>query len=333
MYGNNNMYGDLFGNDAIARRELRANDAYTFLIKELEKIDDKIREPLSGTDWVRDMPVITGGGLVESIAGIDVTYGSSGGIEDNLIYEAANEIPVIQAEMSKHVAKTYNFAEYMSFSTLEMEKMRMVGRDPETFLNRGIRLHCDKTVDRNVYVGFTRTGSTGLVNNPDIDRMSAQPRTAGGTNTTWAEKSADDILRDINRVLSSVWHKCDCSQDALPNHILVPVEQFGALVTRKVSDDSERSILTYVLENNLTNQQGGKLVISPCKWLKEAGTGGTDRMVVYMNDVERICYHLTQPLKRMQTEYAGMRVRIPYMCQFSEVRFLYPDTVAYMDGI
>ena len=54
---------------------LKANDSYTFLMKELEKVDEKILEPLAGTDWPRDMPVITGGGLLESIVSIDVTYG------------------------------------------------------------------------------------------------------------------------------------------------------------------------------------------------------------------------------------------------------------------
>ena len=71
---------------------LAANDSYTFLMKELEKVDDVILEPLSGTDWPRDMPVITGGGLLESIASIDVTYASSGGEDDNLFFEAANDI-------------------------------------------------------------------------------------------------------------------------------------------------------------------------------------------------------------------------------------------------
>ena len=60
-----------------AMRRLAAGDSYTFLMKELEKVDDVILEPLSGTDWPRDMPVITGGGLLESIASIDVTYASS----------------------------------------------------------------------------------------------------------------------------------------------------------------------------------------------------------------------------------------------------------------
>ena len=313
-------------------RRLAAGDSYTFLMKELEKVDDVILEPLTGTDWPRDMPVITGGGLLESIASIDVTYASSGGDDDNLFFEAANDIPVIQADMSKSVARTFNFAEYMAFSVLEKEKMVQVGRDPETFLNKGIRLHCDKVIDRNVYRGFSKVSSTGLVNNPNVTRSSAAPHTPGGNDTQWSVKTADEILDDINTAISSVWAANDCSGDALPNHILIPVEQFGQLVTRKVSDDSERSILTYVLENNLAAQQGGDLVISPCKWCRQAGTGNTDRMVVYANRVDRICFNLTQPLRRMETEYADMRIKIPYFAQFSEVRFLYPTTVRYMDA-
>ena len=98
---------------------LSASDSYTFLMKELEKVDEKINEPLTGTDWPRDMPVFTGGGMLESIVAVDVTYGSSGRDEDNLIFDATNVIPVIQADMSQSVARCFNFAEYMSFPTLE----------------------------------------------------------------------------------------------------------------------------------------------------------------------------------------------------------------------
>ena len=315
----------------VVRRRLAGNDAYTFLMKELEKVDDVILEPLTATEWPRDMPVITGGGLIESVASIDVTYASTGGDDDNLFFDMANDIPVIQADMSKSVARTFNFAEYMAFSVVEREKMMGIGRDPETFLNKGIRLHCDKLIDRNVYKGFSKVSSTGLVNNPTVTRLSSAIG-AGGT-TNWADKTADEILEDINKTISTLWKENDCSSDALPNHILIPVEQFGLLVTRKVSDDSERSILTYVLENNMTTQQGGQLIISPCKWCTRAGSGNTDRMVVYCNRIDRICFNLTQPLRRMETEYAEMRIKIPYIAQFSEVRFLYPSTVRYMDGI
>ena len=179
-------------------------------------------------------------------------------------------------------------------------------------------------IDRNCYQGFEKVNSTGLVNNPGIARISASTGVGGGTR--WSQKTADEILNDINSAISALWRDNDCSIDALPNHILVPVEQFGALVTRKVSDDSERSILSYVLENNLTTQQGGELIISPCKWCSRVGSSRSDRMVVYCNRIDRICFNLTQPLRRMETEYAEMRIKIPYIAQFSEVRFLYPST-------
>ncbi len=314
-------------------RRLAANDSYLFLMKELEKVDETILEPLSSTDWPRDMPVVTGGGLLESVASVDITYASTGMDDDNLFMDAANNIPVIQADLSKSVARCFNFAEYMAFNVMEKEKMLSVGRDPETFLNKGIRLHCDKVIDRNVYSGFSKVSSTGLVNNPNVTRSSAAPHTPGGSDTQWSGKTADEILADINTAISAVWAANDCSGDALPNHILIPVQQFGMLVTRKVSDDSERSILTYVLENNLTAQQGGSLTISPCKWCAAAGSSNSDRMVVYMNRVDRVCFNLTQPLRRMDTEYSEMRIKIPYIAQFSEVRFLYPSTVRYLDGI
>lgn len=62
-----------------------AKDSYVFMIGELEKVDEVIKEPLAGTTWPRDMPVVTGGGMVESIASIDVSYNSSGKNSDNLI--------------------------------------------------------------------------------------------------------------------------------------------------------------------------------------------------------------------------------------------------------
>ena len=312
-------------------RQMATRDSYAFLMKELEKVDETILEPLTGTDWPRDMPVITGGGLIESVASIDVIYASTGKEDDNLFFDAANDIPVIQADLSKSIARTFNFAEYMSFGWTEREKMMSIGRDPETFLNKGIRLHCDKIIDQNVYRGFAKVNSTGLCNSPQITRTSAWPG-AGGS-AAWQSKTANEILADINRAMSAVWKDNDCSSDALPNHILVPVEQFGLLVSRKVSDDSEKSIMSFVLENNIAAQQGKELVISPCKWCTQIGTGSSDRMVVYMNRVDRICFNLTQPLRRMQTEYAEMRIKVPYIAQFSEVRFLYPSTVRYVDGI
>ena len=308
-------------------------DGYTFLEKQLEKMDAKILEPLESTSWPRDMPVETGGGFLENISSIDVEYATTGGDENSLIMEAANDIPVMQADFGKTTWKVFNWAHYFRVPYLQKEKLTQIGTNIEEVLNKGVRLYHDKTVDRNVYKGFVKVGSTGLINNAAVTRVTADPHTALGSDTTWAQKTADDILNDINKAISAIWEANDCSPDAIPNHILIPVEQFGALVSRKVGVTGDKSIMTFIMENNLAKQQGVDLVISPCKWCKAAGTDSSDRMVVYINDVSKIKFNLTAPLKRLTTEIADLQYKVPFVSAFSEVRFLYPTTVRYVDGI
>lgn len=310
------------------------SDAYAFLEKQLEIIDPVIKEPLSGTDWPRDMPVRTGGGFVENVSIIDVAYASTGGEDENALFvENGNDIPIMQADFNKEVARMFNFQEYMRIGYVEQQKFRKLAQNLEDTMNKGIRLHLDKIIDKNVYRGFSKVKSTGLINNANITRGTVAPHTSGGTDTEWDNKTADEILQDVNKAITSVWTANDCASDGMPNHILIPVEQFGSIVTRKVSDDSERSILTYVLENNIAVQQGGTLVISPCKWCNGAGTGGTDRMVTYINQEERVRFTLSVPLQRLDTEIRNMAFHTPFVSQFSEVQFVYPTTVRYDDGI
>ncbi len=127
----------MFRTPAPIRRRVAVNDAYTFLLSELEKVDEQIQYPLSGTEWPQHMPAISGDGLVESISSVDVTYASTGGDEDNLIFEGTNDIPVIQADMSKTVARTINWAEYMSF--LNMEKLIQCKNGQEPLKSKGLR--------------------------------------------------------------------------------------------------------------------------------------------------------------------------------------------------
>ena len=123
------------------------------------------------------------------------------------------------------------------------------------------------------------------------------------------------------------------AEDALPNQILIPVYQFGQLVTRKVGTTGDKSILTYIEENNIVTKQGKELKIYPCKYCYHAGTGSTDRMVVYINDVDKIRFHQTAPLRRLNTEISNLAFKTPYVAQVSEVEFCYPTTVYYVDGI
>lgn len=306
-----------------------------FLVGELEKRDEKLHEPLTSITWPRDMPVKTGGGWVDSVSVFDVSYASAGGTNGGLMGPESNDLPIMQADIGKDSYKTFQWGHILKVPLIDQQRLQKIGRNLDDVLTKGLHLVHDKKLDESVYTGFVSHGSYGLVNDPQITTVSAAPHTASGTDTQWSKKSADEILTDVNRVLLETWAACEYDLSGMANHILIPPENYAHLVATKVGVTGDKSILQFLLENNLGRNQGIDLVISPCQWCKGAGTGSANRMVAYCNDYDRVRFDITVPLQRMLTQASAEHLAYltPYVTQFSEIQWPYRTHAMYMDGI
>lgn len=305
-----------------------------FLISELEKRDNLIREPLKSVTYARDITVRVGGGWVDDVSSVSVEYGITGGSDSGVILAGgSNGIPMLQANFDKETFKAHAIGFGVRTKWVDVQKGKATGRNLDNVLTNGARLVYDKHLDSNLYVGFTALGTTGLVNNANVTATTAA--TGGGGSTTWALKTADEILADINTLITNIWDACGNDLDAFPNHILIPFAQFNLIATKPVTAAADKSILEYVKEKNIGNEYGVKLFIGGCNFCKSAGTGSTDRMVGYVNK-ERFCaMDELQPLTRGMTsanasEFAYDTV---YAGNVSEAELFYTEAIAYMDGI
>ncbi len=305
-----------------------------FLEGQLEKIDHKLREPLTSTWWARDIVAKTGGGFVEYTSAYDVSYTTTGGNSNGIMGGETNELPIMQADISKEIYKVFNWGHVLRVPFIDQQKLQKIGRDLESILNNGLKLVYDKTLDINVYEGFAEYGTYGLVNNPNVIAKTAAT-SADGTTTAWTKKTPDEILSDINGAITATWVNSEYDLSGMANHILIPPEQYSTLVERKVSNDASKSILTYLLENNIGKEQGITLFIGPCPFLKGAGTGGTDRMMAYVNDEDKVRFSITVPMTRLQVEASVTQLSYlsAFVAQFGQVEFLYLQPVQYIDGI
>lgn len=305
-----------------------------FLEGQLEKIDPKLREPLTSTWWARDIVAKTGGGFVEYTSAYDVSYATTGGNSNGIMGGETNELPIMQADISKEIYKVFNWGHVLRVPFIDQQKLQKIGRDLESILNNGLKLVYDKTLDINVYEGFAEYGTYGLVNNPNVIAKTAAT-SADGTTTAWTKKTPDEILSDINGAITATWVNSEYDLSGMANHILIPPEQYSTLVERKVSNDASKSILTYLLENNIGKEQGVTLFIGPCPFLKGAGTGGTDRMMAYVNDEDKVRFSITVPMTRLQVEASVTQLSYlsAFVAQFGQVEFLYLQPVQYIDGI
>jgi hypothetical protein len=317
---------------------LRMNDAaigtgLAFLIGELEKRDQKLYEPLTSVTWQRDIVAKTGGGWVEYTSNLFSDYSTTGSQAGGFIGAETNDIPVMQANITKDNWKVFTWSNILRVPFVSQQLMQHVGRSLDDILDKGIKLNYNKDIDYLVYNGFTELDAPGLLNNPNIISELAPAGGAGGT--TWATKTADEILSDVNQIVNETWEASEYDLTGMANHILIDPANYSLIVGRKVSEAGNISILEYLLNNNIANNQGIDLVIVPCRWCYQAGTSGTNRMMAYVNDEDRVNFDLPVPLGRVLTQpsVTDMAYMTAFAAQIGQVKFLYSQCARYMDAI
>ena len=306
-----------------------------FLTSELEKRDPLIRKPLTSVTYPRDININVGGGWVDYVSAMSVAYGITGGSENGPVTAGgANGLPIVQASVDKGVYKAHSFATALRVMFVDMQKSNYIGRSLDQLLTDGVRLTYDKHMDANVYVGLSDYGTTGLVNNPDATETTVG-NNAAGNSSKWTDKTPVEILKDINNAITQVWTAAEYDTEAMPNHILLPYEQYTYILNTMVTNLATETIMDYVLKNNVAAKNGGNLYIGATKWCKGAGTGKKDRMVVYVNHKRYVNVDELVTLTRAMTQpnAANFCYDTAYAANISEVQVFYPQTIAYFDGI
>lgn len=305
-----------------------------FLASELEKRDPLIRKPLTSITYPRDIPIETGGGWVDYVSAMSVAYGLTGGSGSGAVQAGgSNGLPVVQANVDKGLFKAHVFAVTLRVMFQDMQRANFIGRSIDQMLTDGVRMSYDKHNDQNVYMGLTEYGTTGLLNNPDVTETTVADGAKGNGN--WITKTPAEILNDVNTAITQTWAQAEYDLDALPNHILLPYEQYTHILNTPVSDLAAKSIYDYIMENNVASKNGGNLFIGATRWCKGAGAGDTDRMVVYCNHKRFVKLDELVPLNRVMSSpnVENVCYDTAYMANVSEVQVFYPQTMMYWDNI
>ncbi|WP_088832726.1 DUF2184 domain-containing protein [Paenibacillus tyrfis] len=321
------------GGGLIPTNDAAISGGMAFLTGELEKRDPRLLEPLSSVTWMRDIVSKTGGGWVDFTSNQFIDYATTGGNENGIIGGATNDIPIIQANTSKDLYKVFVFANILKVPFVDQQKLKNIGHNLDEILDKGIRTNYNKSIDNIVYTGIPAASVYGLVNNPYITAAAVAAGADG--KTQWAFKTPDEILNDVNQVMTATWADSEYDLTGMANHILIPPIQYTYITSTKVSMAADKSILQYLLDNNIGKNQGVDLEIVPSRWCTGAGTGSKDRMVAYVNDEDRVNFDLTVPLSRVMTQpnVTAMSYLTAYAAQIGQVKVLYTQCARYADGI
>lgn len=317
-----------------------------FLVGELERLDQTMHEPLFEVSWGRDIDLREDVTIADEVSSFTLTtYGSAGnlgtgnGIGNGKAWmgKTSDQIGGVGIDIAKIPNPLRPWGLELKYDILELESSARVGRPIDRQKYDAIQTKHQMDIDEQVYVGDTSMGDTGLINSSLVTNLSNVANGAGG-NSKWSTKTPDEILTDFNEVINSAWAASGFK--VMPSRILLPTDRFGYIGTAKVSNAGNVSILKYVLENNIAVASGsGKIDIVPVKWCNGGGAGGTigdtsttSRMVAYTKEVKRVRYPMTL-LNKTPIQYDSMYQKCVYYCRLGVLEVVYPETLAYRDGI
>jgi hypothetical protein len=113
-----------------------------------------------------------------------------------------------------------------------------------------------------------------------------------------------------------------------PDTMLLPIDLYAYVATTPLQSGSDTTILTFFLKNSPWVKQ-----VEPWEKLSTAGSGSTNRMVVYKRDPSKLQLVIPQEYEEFPPVPKGLTADIACHARIGGVRCFYPMSVVYADGV
>lgn len=211
------------------------------------------------------------------------------------------------------------------------QAMMIPGNNLSTDRADAARRAYEEFVEQVAFFGDTLKGWEGLVNNSGVTRVDAA-NDGTGSSRLWSDKTEDQIIRDINDVLSGIFSTSKMVEMA--DTLLLPVDAVNILATKRIGNTAQ-SVMDYVKNYNVYTQNTGQpLLIRGVNGLEDAGSSGTGRMVAYRRDPRVVKMHIPMRHRFLPVWQTGpITFDVPGIFRLGGVEIRRPGSVRYVDGI
>ena len=242
-----------------------------------------------------------------------------------VIADYAKDFPRVDIYGEEKAVKVKGIGDSYGYSIKEIRASQRTGKNLDQRRAITARRAHDEMMNRMALKSNTADGTFGLLDFPGITEVTLQ---ADGTSSskTWASKTPDQIVRDINDLVNAVMEPTSARE--VPDTLLLPIAQYNDLASRRIGEAGEKTLMRYILDNSP--------YIKKIDWLSELknfGAGGTNRALVGRFDEEHLTLEIPQPFEQFEAQQEGMEFTIPCHSECAGTIIYYPLAFAYADGI
>jgi hypothetical protein len=256
-----------------------------------------------------------------------VTYYSiNGATMGKFIGSNAIDVPLSDIATSQTIVPVELGAVGYKYSDEELRQAAMLNRPlPQMKANltmRGFEEHAQ----RACFDGDSSKGLEGLLDNSNVP---ASTVVDPGSGTEWVNKTPAQILADVNALFAQVFEVTKQVEKA--DTLLLPTAQWSYIANTPRSDNSDTTILQYLVQNSTYINSVDDIKSLP--ELVGKGAASTDRMMVYTKNIDKVVFHIPMPFRIEQPVRKTLGYEVPAVYKLSGVEFRFPLSAAYADGI
>lgn len=263
-----------------------------------------------------------------------VTYFSMDSVgQAQWFHGQAQDVPKVELTREKFETGVSMAAIGYGYTLEELGTAQLLGMNLTPDKASAARRIADEKIDQVAFVGDTVKGFTGLVN-ASTPTATTAPADGTGSATTFASKTPDQVLRDVNGQLTGIYTGTLGAEIA--DTLLFPYSVLIDLSTRRIDAVNQTTILEWIERNNVyTRTTGQPLTIRGMfGYLDTTGAGSTKRMVAYRRSPEVVKMHVPMPFRFLPAWQTGpMKFDVPGIFRVGGTDIRRPKSVRYLDGI
>jgi hypothetical protein len=326
-------------------KQFTKDSAGAFVVGELERLAPELNAPLQLFTWSRDIELrtdLSAGNDSASYLLQNFTTNNSGVSDSGIAWagKKSNRVGTVGIDASKVVNPLHIWENSLIVTIPELAGSELIGRSIIEQKFTALQTAWQTDVDRVVYLGDSTHISTytGLLNSAAVTATLAA-NTGTGSTRTWSTKTQDQIATDCLAIQQLAL--AQSANAVAPNVLLVPFESLVYLqkpYTLAGGGTTYTSLMEYIIKSALCTFMGETLEIRPVKYLSGGTWGsflsgsGVSRLVAYNQQYKYVRFPMVS-LMQEQPTFDGLSQLYPFWGKLGQLETVYPETIAYMDGI
>lgn len=251
-----------------------------------------------------------------------------------IIDNYSTDLPRADVTGNPSYAKVKSLGASYGYSAQEMRASRLAGKSLDSRKAEAARQAIDTANNRIAWRGDEESGLMGVLSNGQNIPLYAITAGANGK-TKWTEKTADEILADVNGMAKQV-AKVTKNVER-PDTLCVPADVYMDISTRRIPDTTA-TVLSFILEHapyiknvvSTAELDADSVETNP---YAQAGDGGQGVAFLFKNDKRKLSLEIPMPYLQYPAQVKNLETVVPCEERTAGVIVYYPLSALIAVGV